>query len=168
MRPIRLTMQAFGPYVNEQVLEFDRLGETGIYAIIGETGAGKTTIFDAIVFALYGTGSGEDRGKGQTLRSLSASPNQETCVKLEFVSRGRPYSIVRRPKQQLAKLRGEGLRDVAASQTLTLPDGTVLTAEADISDKIEKDILDKFEIQLMDGVTDALSRVLIPDQTEAA
>ncbi len=141
MRPIKLTMQAFGPYVEKQVLAFDELGETGIYAIIGETGAGKTTIFDAIVFALYGTGSGEDRGRSQTLRSLSAPPDLETKVELEFVSRGRTYTVTRRPRQQLAKLRGEGLRDVPASQALTLPDGTVLTSESDVSDKIEKDIL---------------------------
>lgn len=61
MRPIRLTMSAFGPYAGRQTLDLTQLGETGLYAITGETGAGKTTIFDAIMYALYDTGSGRDR-----------------------------------------------------------------------------------------------------------
>ena len=75
MRPIRLTMQAFGPYAETQILEMDQLGEKGIYAIIGETGTGKTTIFDAIVYALYGAGSGEDRSDSRRLRSVAARPD---------------------------------------------------------------------------------------------
>lgn len=69
MKPIKLTMSAFGPYAGKQELDMTRLGETGLYAITGETGAGKTTIFDAIMFALYGTGSGVDR-IGRNLRSV--------------------------------------------------------------------------------------------------
>ena len=68
MRPIRLTMSAFGPYAGRQTLDLTQLGETGLYAITGETGAGKTTIFDAIMYALYDTGSGRDRNglRGRT------------------------------------------------------------------------------------------------------
>ena len=82
MRPTRLTMQAFGPYAENLTLDMNELGEKGIYAIIGETGTGKTTIFDAIVYALYGTGSGEDRADGKSLRAVAARPDLETKVVL--------------------------------------------------------------------------------------
>ena len=71
MKPIKLTMSAFGPYAGKQELDMSQLGETGLYAITGETGAGKTTIFDAIMFALYDTGSGDERN-GMNLRSKYA------------------------------------------------------------------------------------------------
>ena len=77
MRPIRLVMQAFGPYAGYQELNMDELGKTGIYAITGETGAGKTTIFDAIVYALYGSGSGEDPDQ-QRLVWHGHAPQQKT------------------------------------------------------------------------------------------
>ena len=141
MRPIKLTMQAFGPYAGCQVLDMADLGETGIYAITGETGAGKTTIFDAIVFALYGSGSGEDRGEGRSLRAVAASPELETRVELEFASGGKVYRIERRPEQFIAgKRRGEPVKK-AAAQVLILPDGTRYTRVADIAERIERDIL---------------------------
>ena len=101
MRPIRLVMQAFGPYALRQELNMDDLGETGLYAITGETGAGKTTIFDAIVYALYGSGSGEDRSTGRDFRSVAADPDVETFVELEFISGGKVYHIRRSPDQFL-------------------------------------------------------------------
>ena len=141
MRPIKLTMQAFGPYAGCQVLDMAELGETGIYAITGETGAGKTTIFDAIVFALYGSGSGEDRSEGKSLRAVAASPELETRVELEFISGGKVYRIERRPEQFLAgRRKGEPVKK-AAAQLLIMPDGTRYTRVADIAEKIERDIL---------------------------
>ena len=102
MKPIKLTMSAFGPYAGKQELDMTRLGETGLYAITGETGAGKTTIFDAIMFALYGTGSGVDR-IGRNLRSDYADKNTETFVELVFRCGGKTYTIRRSPKQMLRK-----------------------------------------------------------------
>lgn len=130
MRPIKLKMQAFGPYAGMQELNMDELGETGIYAITGETGAGKTTIFDAIVYALYGVGSGQDRTDGKSLRAVDASPDVETRVELDFVSNGKKYHIERCPIQPLIK---------TAKQKLTMPDGTSYTSG--ITKKIENDIL---------------------------
>ena len=141
MRPIRLVMQAFGPYAQTQVLEMDRLGETGIYAITGETGAGKTTIFDAIVYALYGSGSGEDRKDSKGLRAVAASPDLETRVELEFVSGGKRYRIERKPKQLLTGKRKSGLVEQPASQVLTMPDGKRYTSDREIQAQIEEDVL---------------------------
>ena len=84
MRPLKLTMSAFGPYKGVECLELDRLGQSGIYLITGDTGAGKTTIFDAIVFALYGEASGGGRS-GEMLRSKYAEPQTPTEVELEFL-----------------------------------------------------------------------------------
>ena len=141
MRPIRLVMQAFGPYAGYQELNMDELGKTGIYAITGETGAGKTTIFDAIVYALYGSGSGEDREDARTLRSAAASSDLETKVELDFLSGGKKYAIVRKPLQRVARKRGDGEWDQPASQVLTLPDGKRINREREIKSLIEKDIL---------------------------
>ena len=141
MRPIRLVMQAFGPYAGRQVLDLDNLGETGLYAITGETGAGKTTIFDAIVYALYGSGSGEDRSVAKFFRSVAAEPDTETFVELEFVSGGKTYRIRRSPDQALTGKRKADLVSRAATQVLTLPDGTKYTRDREIRERIERDIL---------------------------
>ena len=148
MRPIRLVMQAFGPYAETQILNMDVLGETGIYAITGETGAGKTTIFDAIVYALYGSGSGEDRKDGKGLRALAASPDLETKVELEFLSGGKIYTVIRKPEQYLAGKRKNELVKKAASQVLIMDDGKkVYTKGSEIDGTkgcpgiIEKEIL---------------------------
>ena len=77
MRPIRLTMSAFGPYAGRTVVDFDKLGQSGLYLITGDTGAGKTTIFDAITFALFGEASGENRAPSM-MRSKYAAPETPT------------------------------------------------------------------------------------------
>ena len=120
MRPIRIEMSAFGPYAGKQTVEMDRLGTSGIYLITGDTGAGKTTIFDAIVFALYGTAS-SDRRNGDMLRSRYAEPDTPTEVKLVFAYRNKEYEIRRNPTYQRPKLRGEGMTQENASAELRLP-----------------------------------------------
>ena len=83
MRPLKLTISAFGPYAGEETIALDRLGERGLYLVTGDTGAGKTTIFDAITYALYGTASGNERSD-QMLRSQYADAATETYVQLIF------------------------------------------------------------------------------------
>ena len=106
MRPHVLTMSAFGPYADEQTVDFDRLGGKGLFLITGDTGAGKTTIFDAITYALYGKMSG-DRDDSY-VRSHFADPRTTTYVRLTFEHDGKEYVIVRKPAQSTLKTRGEG------------------------------------------------------------
>lgn len=107
MRPLKLTMSAFGPYAGECVLALDRLGETGLYLITGDTGAGKTTIFDAIAFALYGEASGDTR-QAKTFRSKYAGAGTPTFVELDFLCGGERYTVRRSPGYERPKQRGEG------------------------------------------------------------
>lgn len=137
MRPIRIEMSAFGPYAGKQIVEMDRLGTSGIYLITGDTGAGKTTIFDAIVFALYGTAS-SDRRSGDMLRSRYAEPNTPTEVKLVFAYRNKEYEIRRNPTYQRPKLRGEGMTQENASAELRLPGGEILTRTGEVDEKIRE------------------------------
>lgn len=137
MRPIRIEMSAFGPYAGKQTIEMDRLGTSGIYLITGDTGAGKTTIFDAIVFALYGTAS-SDRRSGDMLRSRYAEPDTPTEVKLVFAYRNKEYEIRRNPTYQRPKLRGEGMTQENASAELRLPGGEILTRTGEVDEKIRE------------------------------
>ena len=126
MRPIKLTLSAFGPYAGETVLELDKLGKGGLYLITGDTGAGKTTIFDAIAFALYGQPSGDNRETGM-FRSKYAEAETPTFVELVFEYRGERYTIRRNPEYERKKSRGEGTTDEKANAELIYPDGSVIT-----------------------------------------
>ena len=90
MRPIELTMSAFGPYAGTVTLDFTRLGRSRLYLITGDTGAGKTTIFDAITYALFGEPSGDSRDAGM-LRSQYSAPETKTEVRLVFEYAGKRY-----------------------------------------------------------------------------
>ena len=124
MRPIRLTISAFGPYSKTEVFELDKFGRSGMYLITGDTGAGKTTIFDAIVYALYGEPSGDVRDAGM-LRSKYAAPATPTFAELEFEYRGKLYKIRRSPSYTRPAKRGGGMTEEKAAAELYLPDGSI-------------------------------------------
>ena len=118
MRPLKLTLSAFGPYAGEVTLPMEKLGESGLYLITGDTGAGKTTLFDAITFALYGEASGVSR-EPSMLRSKYAAPEAPTFVEMEFLCAGRRYTVRRSPSYDRPSRRGGGLTREAARATLT-------------------------------------------------
>lgn len=137
MRPLTITMSAFGPFAKETVINMADLGENGLFLITGDTGAGKTTIFDAITFALYGASSGGIR-EPKMLRSDFAAAETETFVELVFSYRDEIYTIRRSPEYLRPRKRGNGETKKAAEAILTLPNGKVLTSIAAINKKIEE------------------------------
>lgn len=139
MRPLYLTLSAFGAYAGKTELDLRQLGERGLYLITGDTGAGKTTIFDAIAFALFGTPSGDGR-ESSMLRSKFAAPETPTKVELTFSNGGKTYKIKRNPEYERPKSRGTGTTKEQPRVELVLPDGKVLTRHADVEEKI-RDIL---------------------------
>ena len=122
MRPLKLTLSAFGPYAAETVLELEKLGKGGLYLVTGDTGAGKTTLFDAITYALYDHSSGGVR-EGAMLRCKYADLKTPTFVELEFEVNGQRYTVRRNPEYQRPKNRGEGMTTEKADATLTYSDG---------------------------------------------
>lgn len=132
MRPLKLTMSAFGPYAGTAVLELDRLGEQGLYLITGDTGAGKTTIFDAVTFALYGEASGDSR-EASMLRSKYAEPGTPTEVELVFAYREKTYQVRRSPEYLRPAKRGGGMTLQRAEAELLCPDGRVITRTREVT-----------------------------------
>lgn len=139
MKPVKMIMSAFGPYADRAELDFAPLGSQGLFLITGPTGSGKTTIFDAITFALYGESSGSTRGV-DTLRSDHASPEAETYVEFTFLHRNKTYTITRNPAYKRPKKVGEGTTTEGADAVLELPDGAVVTGVTNVNNRIE-DIL---------------------------
>lgn len=131
MRPIRLIMSAFGPYAGKTQLDLEQLGTEGLYLITGDTGAGKTTIFDAVTFALYGEASGENR-QAEMFRSKYAAPETPTYVELTFAYAGQVYDVKRNPEYQRPKSRGEGFTTEKANAELRYPDGRVVTKRKEV------------------------------------
>lgn len=121
MRPLKLTIKAFGPYAETEVIDFTELGNRTMFVISGKTGAGKTTIFDAISYAIYGKASGEDRN-GPELRSQFAKDDLLTEVSLDFSLRGKVYSITRSPQQLKPKEKGDGYTSIGAKAELYMWD----------------------------------------------
>ena len=113
MRPIRLVMSAFGPYAGKQEIDFDKLGVSGLYLITGDTGAGKTTTFDGIKYALYGEASGNNRDSSM-LRSKYADNDTPTTVELTFVNGNKQYTVKRNPEYERKKARGNGFTKQSA------------------------------------------------------
>lgn len=137
MRPVRLEMSAFGPYVEKVELDFSKLGKEGIYLVCGDTGAGKTTIFDAIIYALYGEASGVQR-KSVMFRSKYAQPEMPTYVELKFLCRDELYKVRRVPKYERLKTRGEGVTIQQEEAVLELPDGRVITGIKDVTARVSQ------------------------------
>lgn len=135
MKPLKLTMSAFGSYAGKNVIDFTGQ-QQGIFLITGDTGAGKTTIFDAITYALYNQTSGGERN-GNMMRSQYAQPETETYVELEFLYRGQTYRVRRNPDYKITKtLKNGKIREqkVLHSVELTLPDGTVFPEKKNATD----------------------------------
>ncbi|MBO7551010.1 MAG: SMC family ATPase [Fibrobacter sp.] len=124
MRPTRLIISAFGPYAERTVIDLDKLGKSGLYLISGDTGAGKTTIFDAITYALFGRASGDNRDDAKLFRCTNATPETKTEVDLTFEYAGKEYRVVRNPEYMRPKARGEGLTKEAASVTFYYPEAS--------------------------------------------
>lgn len=139
MRPLKLTMSAFGPYASCEVVDFAQLGERGLYLITGDTGAGKTTIFDAISYALYERPSGGDRAASM-FRSKYAEPDVPTFVELTFLYAGKEYTVRRNPEYERPARRGGGTTMQKAEAELHLPDGAVITRREEVNSRI-KDII---------------------------
>ncbi|HPY95377.1 MAG TPA: SMC family ATPase, partial [Clostridia bacterium] len=136
MRPLKLTMSAFGPYAGRTEVDLSLLGDSGLYLIAGDTGAGKTTLFDAITYALYGEPSGQTRKAGM-LRSKYAPDTVETFVELEFTYNGQIYIVRRSPDQLRPALRGgERLVSRPGDAELRLPDGRVISGRTQADEAI--------------------------------
>lgn len=137
MRPLLLEISAFGPYAQTTIINFEQLGRNGLYLITGDTGAGKTTIFDAITFALFGEASGYNR-KSDMLRSKYASLTTPTYVELKFEYAQHQYTIRRNPTYQRLNAKGNNLKTETAAASLLLPSGTLLTNLKEVNNKIHE------------------------------
>ena len=140
MRPIKLVLSAFGPYASKIELDLSKLGENGVYLITGDTGAGKTTIFDAITFALFGKPSGDIRDV-KTLRSEYAKEEIETYVELDFVYHDEEYHIYRRPEYTYTHVQKNGevkQRSKATDAYLILPNGERIVKPTEVTKQVEQ------------------------------
>lgn len=137
MRPLNLTMSAFGPYAGVQMLDMAQLGAEGLYLVTGDTGAGKTTIFDAICYALYDEPSGVSRD-ARMMRSTYADVDTDTYVELTFDHMGKTYRVKRNPSYERRKKKGEGttLQDAAAE--LYLPDDSVISNRTKVNSYLQE------------------------------
>ena len=140
MRPIKLVLSAFGPYASKVELDLSKLGENGVYLITGDTGAGKTTIFDAITFALFGKPSGDIRDV-KTLRSEYANEEIETYVELDFIYHDEEYHIYRRPEYTYTHAQKNGevkQRSKATDAYLILPNGDRIVKPTEVTKQVEQ------------------------------
>lgn len=135
MRPVKLVMSAFGPYAGLEVIDFEELGREGLYLITGDTGAGKTTIFDALVFALYGEASDQNRDRNM-LRSAYAETGTDTYVELTFRYRNQDYRIRRNPQYERPSKRGGGFTKQSPGAVMSFPEGRVVTGETNVTAEV--------------------------------
>ena len=135
MRPLTLKMSAFGSYKNETLIKLDKLGDHGIFLICGDTGSGKTTIFDAIAFALFGEASGSSRESGM-FNSELAREGAPTWAELTFAYAGREYRVRRSTDHMEFKKRGKGMTEVKGEAELYMPDGGVIVSKRAVTEKV--------------------------------
>lgn len=137
MKPTYLELCAFGPFAGQVILPLERIVSEGVFLVHGATGAGKTTIFDAISFALFGNASGENR-PADSFRSDFATEESKTYVILEFTHGGQTYKIERSPAYRRPKQRGEGFTDSKAEAVLTMPNGIKVVGYQMVTEKVEE------------------------------
>ena len=137
MRPLSLIITGFGTYCQRTQINLEQLGSQGLYLITGDTGSGKTTIFDAITYALYGDVNGENRTVSM-IRSTFATPDIPTEVELSFEYRGKTYLVKRNPEYEGISKRGDSLVKRLADATLLKPDGTVVTGQQKVTNAIKE------------------------------
>ncbi len=137
MRPVKITVSAFGPYDSRTEIEFSKFGKSGIFLVTGDTGAGKTSIFDAITFVLFGEASGKVRDASM-LRCRYSSPETLTYVEMEFEYREKIYKIRRNPEYIRASKRGEKMTKQKAEAEITLPTGEVISGYKQVTAKTEE------------------------------
>ena len=139
MRPLNLIITGFGTYCQRTQINLELLGNQGLYLITGDTGSGKTTIFDAITYALYGNVNGQNRSVNM-IRSTFAGPEIPTEVELTFEYRGKTYLVKRNPEYERLSKRGDSVTKQLAEATLFMPDGNVITGQSKVTAAI-KDLL---------------------------
>lgn len=135
MKPLKVVMSAFGPYAGRVELQLERFGGSGLFLITGDTGAGKTTVFDAIAFALFGETSGSTRTV-DLLRSDFAEAETKTYVELTFTHKAKTYTVCRNPRYERPKRTGSGFTAENAEATLTMPNGDVFAGYREVTNKI--------------------------------
>ena len=166
MRPLKLTISAFGPFAGEETIDFSQLGEEGVYLISGDTGAGKTTIFDAICFALYGATSGNR--DASHLRSDFAEPTTPTFVELTFSYHGLTYTVRRNPEYLRPAKRGGGFTKATADATLYLPDGSPVNKTTEVTRRIREILgIDKDQFSQIVMIAQGQFRELLESDTKA-
>ena len=137
MRPLKLIITGFGTYCQRTEINLEQLGTQGLYLITGDTGSGKTTIFDAITYALYGNVNGHNRNISM-IRSTFATPDIPTEVELTFEYRGKPYLVKRNPEYERRSKRGDSVTKQLADATLFMPDGTIVTGQGKVTNAIKE------------------------------
>lgn len=135
MKPLNLVMSAFGPFKSKVEIPFKEYGSSGLFLVTGDTGAGKTTIFDAISFALFGNASGENRTP-DCFRSDFSGNEDKTYVELTFLHRNKTYRVLRNPLYLRNKLKGDGTTQEKANAVLTMPDGSVISGYYPVTEAI--------------------------------
>lgn len=169
MKPLKIKMTAFGPYKNEEVIDFEDLQEHKLFVISGKTGAGKTSIFDAICFALYGDASGEDRSDIRSMRSHFAEDDVHTSVEFEFELKTRAYRIFRQlPHVKAGNKSGTGekyeLYEITDGKEVPLTDRFIATQ---VNEKIQSIIgLTKDQFSQIVMLPQGEFRKLLTSETE--
>ena len=176
MRPIRITLQAFQSYLERQTIDFSSFGESGIFLITGNNGAGKSTIFQAMYFALYGQAMDSDHVKPEDLRTNGAPDDLETRVEFEFEAQGKTYRLVRTPPQSTASRRGGGLvrHDSTATIEVLQSDGTYALLPdckrpTAVTNKVIKELvhLDEKQFQKVVLIPQGTFREILTDSTDS-